>query len=63
MVNIPDLSGRLEILQLYLGKISKLARDVDIEMLAKGTTGFTGVNEIFIEHSKLGLNACGILRG
>ncbi|KAG8182651.1 hypothetical protein JTE90_022474 [Oedothorax gibbosus] len=42
-VSIPDLDGRKEILGLYLGKV-KLAMDVDVEVLARGTTGFTGAD-------------------
>ncbi|GIY79171.1 ATP-dependent zinc metalloprotease YME1 homolog [Caerostris extrusa] len=42
-VSIPDLNGRKEILELYLGKV-KLASDVDVEVLARGTTGFTGAD-------------------
>lgn len=42
-VSIPDLNGRKEILGLYLGKV-KLAKDIDIEVLARGTTGFTGAD-------------------
>jgi len=42
-VSIPDLTGRKEILQLYLGKV-KMATDIDVEMLARGTTGFTGAD-------------------
>lgn len=42
-VNIPDLNGRKEILGLYLGKV-KLDSDVDVEVLARGTTGFTGAD-------------------
>ncbi|GBN02898.1 ATP-dependent zinc metalloprotease YME1 [Araneus ventricosus] len=42
-VSIPDLNGRKEILELYLGKV-KLALDVDVEVLARGTTGFTGAD-------------------
>lgn len=42
-VNVPDLNGRKEILGLYLGKV-KLAADVDVEVLARGTTGFTGAD-------------------
>lgn len=51
-VPVPDYSGRKEILQHYLSKI-KLAEDVDIDLLARGTTGFTGadienlVNQVF----------------
>ncbi|GAB6031996.1 ATP-dependent zinc metalloprotease yme1l [Chamberlinius hualienensis] len=42
-VPIPDLKGRTEILELYLGKV-KLADDVDMDVLARGTTGFTGAD-------------------
>lgn len=42
-VTVPDLNGRKEILELYIGKI-KLANDVDVEVLARGTTGFTGAD-------------------
>lgn len=42
-VPIPDLKGRKEILELYLSKI-KLASDVDVNILARGTTGFTGAD-------------------
>ncbi|KAG0445477.1 hypothetical protein HPB47_014764 [Ixodes persulcatus] len=42
-VPVPDLVGRKEILQLYLGKV-KVANDVSVDMLARGTTGFTGAD-------------------
>ncbi|XP_067138500.1 ATP-dependent zinc metalloprotease YME1L isoform X3 [Centruroides vittatus] len=42
-VPIPDLNGRKEILELYLGKV-KVADDVDVLVLARGTTGFTGAD-------------------
>jgi len=42
-VPVPDLRGRKEILELYLGKI-KLNADADVEVLARGTTGFTGAD-------------------
>ncbi|XP_039284475.1 ATP-dependent zinc metalloprotease YME1L [Nilaparvata lugens] len=41
-VPTPDLVGRKEILMLYLSKI--LCKGVDVEMLARGTTGFTGAD-------------------
>ncbi|CAG9812984.1 unnamed protein product [Phaedon cochleariae] len=41
-VPTPDYTGRKEILGLYMGKI--LAKDVDLELLARGTTGFTGAD-------------------
>lgn len=40
---VPDLAGRKEILQLYLGKV-KVAADVSLDVLARGTTGFTGAD-------------------
>lgn len=41
-VPTPDYTGRKEILGLYLGKI--LAKEIDVELLARGTTGFTGAD-------------------
>lgn len=41
-VPTPDYTGRKEILGLYLSKI--LAKEVDLELLARGTTGFTGAD-------------------
>ncbi|CAG9760272.1 unnamed protein product [Ceutorhynchus assimilis] len=41
-VPTPDYTGRKEILGLYLSKI--LAKGVDLELLARGTTGFTGAD-------------------
>lgn len=41
-VPTPDYTGRKEILSLYLSKI--LAKEVDVELLARGTTGFTGAD-------------------
>ncbi|KAI4467464.1 atp-dependent protease [Holotrichia oblita] len=41
-VPTPDFIGRKEILGLYLGKI--LAKEIDVELLARGTTGFTGAD-------------------
>lgn len=42
VVPTPDYTGRKEILELYLSKI--LTREVDIDVLARGTTGFTGAD-------------------
>ncbi|XP_064644145.1 ATP-dependent zinc metalloprotease YME1L-like [Lineus longissimus] len=39
----PDLKGRRDILNLYLSKV-KSEDNVDIEKLARGTTGFTGAD-------------------
>lgn len=41
-VNVPDYTGRKEILELYLKKIQ--CRDIDVDLLARGTTGFTGAD-------------------
>jgi len=41
-VPTPDYIGREEILDLYLGKV--LSKDVNVEILARGTTGFTGAD-------------------
>ncbi|XP_017865667.1 PREDICTED: ATP-dependent zinc metalloprotease YME1 homolog isoform X2 [Drosophila arizonae] len=42
VVSTPDFTGRKEILSLYLEKI--LHDDVDLDMLARGTSGFTGAD-------------------
>ncbi|XP_050528825.1 ATP-dependent zinc metalloprotease YME1L [Daktulosphaira vitifoliae] len=41
-VPIPDYSGRKQILELYLKKIN--CQDIDIDLLARGSTGFTGAD-------------------
>lgn len=41
-VPTPDYMGRKEILDLYISKI--LAKNIDHELLARGTTGFTGAD-------------------
>jgi len=43
VVNRPDLHGRLEILKVHTAKI-KLAPDVDLEVLARSTPGFSGAD-------------------
>ncbi|XP_072020019.1 ATP-dependent zinc metalloprotease YME1L1-like [Amphiura filiformis] len=42
-VPVPDVKGRIEILDLYLAKVT-VAPDVDKEKLARGTVGFTGAD-------------------
>jgi len=42
-VPIPDLAGRKDIFDLYLSKI-KMSDDVEIDLLGRGTTGFTGAD-------------------
>lgn len=42
-VHSPDLKGRRDIFLLYLEKV-KYDRDVDVDKLARGTTGFTGAD-------------------
>lgn len=42
-VPVPDFNGRKEILELYLSKV-KYSNDVDVNMLSRGTTGFTGAD-------------------
>lgn len=41
-VHKPDLNGRREILDFYLAKV--LTKSLDVESLAKSTTGFTGAD-------------------
>lgn len=40
-VSLPDVKGRLEILRVHVKKI-KLAADVDLGVIARGTPGFSG---------------------
>uniref|UniRef100_A0A1B6CTU2 AAA+ ATPase domain-containing protein n=1 Tax=Clastoptera arizonana TaxID=38151 RepID=A0A1B6CTU2_9HEMI len=40
-VPVPDLAGRKDIFLLYLNRI-KCCKDIDVDVLARGTTGFTG---------------------
>uniref|UniRef100_A0A1B6L7H0 AAA+ ATPase domain-containing protein n=1 Tax=Graphocephala atropunctata TaxID=36148 RepID=A0A1B6L7H0_9HEMI len=42
IVPAPDYAGRKEILTMYLGRIR--AKNIDVEILARGTTGFTGAD-------------------
>ncbi|XP_075166068.1 ATP-dependent zinc metalloprotease YME1L isoform X1 [Haematobia irritans] len=42
VVNTPDFTGRKEIITLYLAKI--LHDEIDLDMLARGTSGFTGAD-------------------
>ncbi len=43
VVPIPDVGGRQKILEIY-GKRTKMAAQVDYEVLARGTPGFTGAD-------------------
>ena len=42
-IELPDLSGRNEILKLYADRV-KMASDVDLMDVARGTTGFSGAD-------------------
>lgn len=46
MVPVPDLSGREEVLKIYVNKIpkEKLASNIDLKAIARGTTGFSGAD-------------------
>eukprot|EP00549_Striatella_unipunctata_P011073 CAMPEP_0118686302 /NCGR_PEP_ID=MMETSP0800-20121206/7736_1 /TAXON_ID=210618 ORGANISM="Striatella unipunctata, Strain CCMP2910" /NCGR_SAMPLE_ID=MMETSP0800 /ASSEMBLY_ACC=CAM_ASM_000638 /LENGTH=745 /DNA_ID=CAMNT_0006583329 /DNA_START=55 /DNA_END=2292 /DNA_ORIENTATION=- len=60
-VPLPDVGGRKEILELYAKK-TKLSKDVDLSVLARGTTGFSGadlfnlMNQAALKASVDGLN-------
>jgi len=43
VVPIPDVGGREKILEIY-GKKTKMAANIDYEILARGTPGFTGAD-------------------
>jgi ATP-dependent metalloprotease len=61
-VPLPDVGGRKEILEMYAKK-TKLSKDVDLNILARGTTGFSGadlfnlMNQAALKASVDGLNA------
>lgn len=42
-VDLPDMTGRLKILQIHTGKIS-LEENADLSIIAKGTPGFSGAD-------------------
>lgn len=44
-VPMPDLKGRSEILRYYLDKLV-LGSDIKMDVLARGTSGFTGKSSI-----------------
>ena len=43
VVPVPDVKGRQKILEIYGGK-TKLAKDVDLAVIARGTPGFSGAD-------------------
>lgn len=43
-VDLPDLEGRKEIFKVHMRPLKKLAPDVDVELLAKQTPGFSGAD-------------------
>ncbi len=59
IVPVPDVKGREKILEIY-GKRTKLAKDVDLVIIARGTPGFTGadlenlINEAALMAARLG---------
>eukprot|EP00591_Stephanopyxis_turris_P006643 CAMPEP_0195513072 /NCGR_PEP_ID=MMETSP0794_2-20130614/4813_1 /TAXON_ID=515487 /ORGANISM="Stephanopyxis turris, Strain CCMP 815" /LENGTH=716 /DNA_ID=CAMNT_0040640997 /DNA_START=330 /DNA_END=2480 /DNA_ORIENTATION=- len=61
-VSLPDVAGRKEILEMY-GKKTKLDESVDLNVLARGTPGFSGadlfnvMNQAALKASIDGLNA------
>ena len=61
-VPLPDVGGRKEILEMYAKK-TKLHPDVDLNVLARGTTGFSGadlfnlMNQAALKASVDGLNS------
>merc|ERR1712038_457330 len=61
-VPLPDVGGRKEILEVYAKK-TKLAKDVDLGIIARGTMGFSGadlynlMNQAALKASTEGLNS------
>lgn len=60
-VPLPDVGGRKDILEMYASK-TKLSEDVDLDIVARGTTGFSGadlynlMNQAALKASVDGLN-------
>jgi cell division protease FtsH len=61
-VNLPDVKGREEILRVHAKKV-KMAEDVDLSVIARGTPGFSGaelanvINEAALSAARRGLKA------
>ena len=61
-VNLPDVKGREEILRVHSKKV-KMAEDVDLGVIARGTPGFSGaelanvINEAALSSARKGLKA------
>ena len=61
-VNLPDVKGREEILRVHSKKV-KMAEDVDLSVIARGTPGFSGaelanvINEAALSSARRGLKA------
>ncbi len=61
-VSLPDVRGREEILKVHAKKV-KLAEDVNLDVIARGTPGFSGaelanlINEAALIAARLGLKA------
>ena len=62
VVNLPDIRGRTEVLQVHTRKLS-LGADVELSKIARGTPGFSGadlanlVNEAALAAARLGAEA------
>ncbi|TVR43256.1 MAG: ATP-dependent zinc metalloprotease FtsH [Planctomycetota bacterium] len=62
MVNLPDIAGREQILQVHAGKV-RLASDVNLSIIARGTPGFSGadlenlINEAALNAARLDKDA------
>jgi cell division protease FtsH len=61
VVPVPDVGGRRKILEIYV-KRTKMAADIDLDILARGTPGFSGadlenlVNEAALMAARTGAN-------
>ncbi len=44
VVPVPDVKGRQKILEIYGNKTKSIAEDVDMEIIARGTPGFSGAD-------------------
>ena len=43
-INLPDFTGRQELVTLYLEKLKNVDKEIDVEFWAKKTIGFSGAD-------------------
>ena len=43
-ITLPDVSGRQDLVKLYLNKLKNVDKEIDVEFWAKKTIGFSGAD-------------------